>query len=80
MRMDKASVRAMVIKKVVDELYLDEKFVTEQIDAMEKELGDDLYGRDTIAEVVARMLDIMDDIEWSSDKSGLVDKPVKKVN
>ncbi|TCP58803.1 hypothetical protein EV586_1012 [Tumebacillus sp. BK434] len=78
--MDKASVRAMVIKKVVDELYLDEQFVTEQIDAMEKELGDDLYGRDTIAEVVARMLDIMDDVEWSSDKSGLVDKPVKKVN
>ncbi|ASS75663.1 hypothetical protein CIG75_12130 [Tumebacillus algifaecis] len=78
--MDKASVRAMVIKKVVDELYLDEKFVTEQIDAMEKELGDDLYGRDTIAEVVARILDIMDDHEWSSDKSGLIDKPVKKLN
>jgi hypothetical protein len=76
---DKASVRAMVIKKVVDELYLDEKFVIEQIDEMEKELGDELYGKDTIAEVVARILDIMDQYDWVSDKSGLVDKPVKKL-
>jgi hypothetical protein len=79
--MDKAAVRQMVITKVKEELYLDEQFVVSVMEAMEKELGDELYGKDTIAEVVARILDIMDqeDPEWKSDKSGLEDKPVKKL-
>lgn len=77
--MDKSAVRAQVIKKVTEELYLDEKFVVDVMEAMEKELGDELYGNDTIAEVVARILDIMDDEdpEWASDKTSLTDKPVK---
>jgi len=77
--MDKSAVRAQVIKKVTEELYLDEKFVVDVMEAMEKELGDELYGKDTIAEVVARILDIMDDEapEWASDKTSLTDKPVK---
>jgi hypothetical protein len=76
---EKAAIREMVIKKVAEELYLSEKFVVSVIEAMERELGDDLYGQDTIAEVVARILDIMDDTDenWTSDKSGLTDKPVK---
>jgi hypothetical protein len=80
-RMDKAAVRQMVITKVKEELYLDEQFVVSIMESMEKELGDELYGQDTIAEVVARILDIMDqeDPEWKSDKSGLEDKPVKKL-
>ena len=79
--MDKAAVREMVITKVKEELYLDEKFVIATLETMEKELGDELYGKDTIAEVVARILDIMDDEQpdWQSDKSGLTDKPVKKL-
>lgn len=77
--MDKSAVRAMVIKKVTEELYLPEQFVVDVMEAMEKELGDELYGRDTIAEVVARILDIMDDedLAWTSDKSSLTEKPVK---
>ncbi|MBL0388894.1 hypothetical protein JJB07_20060 [Tumebacillus sp. ITR2] len=80
--MEKSAVREMVVQKVSKELYLDEQFVLDVMDAMEKELGDELYGRDTIAEVVARILDIMDDTDenWESDKSGLTDKGVKKVN
>lgn len=80
--MDKAAIREQTIKKVTEELYLDEAFVVSVIEAMEKELGDELYGHDTIAEVVARILDLMDDEDpqWASDKSALSDKPVKKVN
>jgi len=80
--MDKSAVRAMVIKKVVEELYLPESFVVDVMDVMEKELGDELYGRDTIAEVVARILDIMDDEDeaWISDKQNLPDRGVKKLN
>ncbi|KEO82915.1 hypothetical protein [Tumebacillus flagellatus] len=80
--MEKAAVREMVVQKVSKELYLEEQFVLDVMDAMEKELGDELYGRDTIAEVVARILDIMDDTDenWESDKSGLTDKGVKTVN
>lgn len=79
--MEKSAVREMVIRKVCEELYLEEKFVVQTLDVMETELGDELYGNDTIAEVVARILDIMDqeDPEWTSDKSGLQDKPVKKL-
>lgn len=79
--MDKSAVREMVIRKVCEELYLEEKFVVDVMDVMEKELGDELYGKDTIAEVVARILDVMDHEEpnWVSDKSGLTDKPVKKL-
>lgn len=80
--MDKSAVRKMVVEKVSKELYLDEQFVIDVMNAMEQELGDELYGQDTIAEVVARILDIMDDTDenWESDKSGLTDKGVKKVN
>jgi hypothetical protein len=80
--MEKSAVREMVVQKVSKELYLDEQFVIDVMNAMEEELGDELYGRDTIAEVVARILDIMDDTDenWESDKTGLPDRGVKKVN
>lgn len=80
--MDKSAVREMVVQKVSKELYLDEQFVIDVMNAMEEELGDELYGQDTIAEVVARILDIMDDTDenWESDKTGLAERGVKKVN
>ncbi|PWK12729.1 hypothetical protein [Tumebacillus permanentifrigoris] len=80
--MDKSAVREMVVQKVSKELYLDEQFVIDVMNAMEAELGDELYGQDTIAEVVARILDIMDDTDenWESDKSDLAERGVKKVN
>ena len=62
--MEREKLRQMVIIKVADELYVEHEFVDRVLKQIEAEQGEQLYGHDTIAELVARVLDIMDQHDW----------------
>jgi len=64
--MNRQAIREMVITKVTEELYVDRSLVIQVLEEVERESGDkdDVYDSDTIAKVVARILDRMDDEDW----------------